>query len=291
MYQLQKSLVRLKFRTLAIITVMAMFVTALIPSPSHAVDTHPPTPAETASVQLAGEAVSALKGHASSLVKTPAAGESSARWASTLTSENAGKLEIPRNPEEAIRFTDLDETTLEITPVASSSHEGAVTAEGVITYPTSAPSIRSAIPTHSGLQQLTTLIDSSAPERYAYEIHLPSGASLEPSDDGGVQALRSDGSLLTAAAAPWARDANGLNIPTRFEIDGNKLVQIVDHRDAKNISYPVVADPFWLAPAVVRCLIGIGINGPTITRIMQTGTPQAIIAAGGYAAVRCLMGR
>ena len=291
MYQLQKSLVRLNFWTLAIITVMAMFVTALMPSPSHAVGEYQPAAAEAASVRLAGEAISALREHGSTLVKTPAAGESSAHWVSTLTSGNAGKLEIPRNPAEAIRFTDLSDTALEITPITSSDHDGTVTAEGVITYPTSAPSIRSAIPTHSGLQLLTTLSGPSAPERYTYEIHLPSGASLKPSADGGVQALRSDGSLLTAATAPWARDANGQKVPTHFEIVGNKLIQVVDHREVENISYPVVADPFWLAPAVIRCLIGLNLNSLTITRIAQAGTPQDIIAAGGYAALRCVMGR
>ncbi|WP_311446593.1 hypothetical protein [uncultured Rothia sp.] len=35
----------------------------------------------------------------------------------------------------------------------------------------------------------------------------------------------------------------------------------------------------------------IGINTITITRIMATGSPEAILAGVGYAGLRCIMGR
>lgn len=42
----------------------------------------------------------------------------------------------------------------------------------------------------------------------------------------------------------WARDAAGRSVPTRYEINGNVLTQIVDRR-AGDFAYPIVADPSW----------------------------------------------
>lgn len=82
-----------------------------------------------------------------------------------------------------------------------------------------------------------------------------------------------------------------MDIPTHYVVNGNTLTQIVEHTSVPNVAYPVVADPFWLAPWAIRCLMGIGLNSVTITRIMSTGSPQAILAAVGYAGLRCIMGR
>ena len=43
---------------------------------------------------------------------------------------------------------------------------------------------------------------------------------------------------------PWARDANGAEVPTHYEITGTTLTQIIDHR-MEPYAYPIVADPFW----------------------------------------------
>lgn len=88
------------------------------------------------------------------------------------------------------------------------------------------------------------------------------------------------------AAVPATAD----DVPTHYEVHGSTLTQIVDHTGGR-FAYPVVADPIWLAPWVVRCLIGIGINGATITRIASSGSPGAVLAAFGYGAFRCVLGR
>ena len=119
---------------------------------------------------------------------------------------------------------------------------------------------------------------------------LPEGAKLSKLTDGSVEIHSAHGELLSVVSAPWAYDANGSQVPTHYEISGNTLTQVVNHTD-QDVAYPVVSDPFWLAPWVIRCLTGSGINGPTITRIASSGTTGAIIAAGGYAALRCVLGR
>ena len=54
---------------------------------------------------------------------------------------------------------------------------------------------------------------------------------------------------------------------------------------------PEVAETQALPWAVYRCLMGIGLNGPQITQIMVRGTPEALLAAGGRAALACLRGK
>lgn len=58
-----------------------------------------------------------------------------------------------------------------------------------------------------------------------------------------------DGSVAGAVAPAWARDARGLPVPSRYELDGNVLTQVVEHTAAD--AYPVVADP-WLGINLFR---------------------------------------
>lgn len=69
---------------------------------------------------------------------------------------------------------------------------------------------------------------------------LPTGQRLEPADDGSLIVV--DGrDVVGTVAAPWARDAHGRSLPTRYLVrpDGG-LRQVVDTRGA---TFPVVADP------------------------------------------------
>ncbi|MCH6471156.1 hypothetical protein [Sinomonas terrae] len=162
--------------------------------------------------------------------------------------------------------------------------------DGAIAFPSSKRSSNAVIPTQVGVQMLTSITSIDAPTRYAYEIELGEGQRLELADKG-VVVVNADGSIRAAAGAAWAKDANGRDIPTKYEVSGRMLTQVVDHANAAGIAYPVVADPFWLAPWVVRCLMGIGLNSAQITRIAQSGSAWAIASSFGYAAVRCVLGR
>ncbi|MFE7845558.1 hypothetical protein ACFUTX_10265 [Microbacterium sp. NPDC057407] len=47
---------------------------------------------------------------------------------------------------------------------------------------------------------------------------------------------------IATIATPWAVDANGAELPTRYELSGNALTQVVDTRNAE---YPITIDPHW----------------------------------------------
>ncbi|MCZ2822663.1 hypothetical protein O2V63_20185 [Modestobacter sp. VKM Ac-2977] len=166
---------------------------------------------------------------------------------------------------------------------------GTAVTHGTVVYPAHG-SANVVVPTLMGAQMLTVVADAAAPTHYAYEIELAAGQRLALVDEGAA-VLNADGTTGHLITAPWAKDANGQTVATHFEIERNTLTQVVSHTSAGAVAYPVVADPIFLPLFVVRCLTGIGLNGPQITRIAEKGTVTAMLAAGGWAAVRCVMGR
>jgi hypothetical protein len=97
--------------------------------------------------------------------------------------------------------------------------------------------------TADGVRALVGIAAPDAAERYSFTAS-GDAASLAPQDDGSVLASRSDGTAIGRVEKPWARDANGAEVPTHFEIAGATLTQIIDHRSGP-YAYPIVADPFW----------------------------------------------
>ena len=52
--------------------------------------------------------------------------------------------------------------------------------------------------------------------------------------------------LIAGFGEAWAKDANGKDMPTNYEIKDGSLIQKVDHNQP-GVQYPVVADPYlWI---------------------------------------------
>lgn len=73
---------------------------------------------------------------------------------------------------------------------------------------------------------------------------LPAGvtASISPEGGGtpGAVVLTDADGRVAVLAAPWAKDAHGVSLPTSYRIEGSTLVQTVDTASAV---FPVAADP------------------------------------------------
>lgn len=162
--------------------------------------------------------------------------------------------------------------------------------DGLTTYSSSGSSASAVLTENGRAQILTTISNRSADTLYTYELNISETQRVSLLADGSAQVINADGSIELAIGSPWAYDAYGPPVKTYYLVSGNSLIQVVEHT-AENITYPVVADPIFLAPWVVRCLVGIGLNSTQITNIASRGTNASIIAAGGYAALRCVMGR
>ncbi|MGO2643131.1 hypothetical protein [Brevibacterium aurantiacum] len=129
-------------------------------------------------------------------------------------------------------------------PFADEADVGSSTDPGTVTYD-NGNSTSSVVLVHdTGSVQVATVIDSAAaPSRYDYPIDLPEGSGLVLRDGGAVVIDDATGEVLGSFAAPWAKDATGKDVPTRYELDGQTLTQIVDHDSS--FAYPVVADPTY----------------------------------------------
>lgn len=92
------------------------------------------------------------------------------------------------------------------------------------------------------VQLINVLADSTAPERFEYNFSSSTPVSVVLRDD---MAIIEDaaGNYLGGVTTPWAYDSLGVAVPTHFEVDGNTLVQVVDHT-SKNYAYPITADPY-----------------------------------------------
>ncbi|MEV7601346.1 hypothetical protein AB0O91_28665 [Kitasatospora sp. NPDC089797] len=116
-----------------------------------------------------------------------------------------------------------------------------------------------------GIRALTVLKDATAPREYRYGIGLPEGARLVPLDGGAVAAVAADGrTVLGGFAAPWAEDADGRTVPTRYRVEGDTLVQTVDV--GPGTAFPVTADPWynplsWKLPDYATCVSKEGMAG------------------------------
>lgn len=99
------------------------------------------------------------------------------------------------------------------------------------------------------------------------------------------------------AFTPQATDgyAAAASLPGDFENQGSTSSEWDDYFSDLLIEEkktgPEVAETQAWPWAVYRCLMGIGLNGPQITQIMVRGTPEALLAAGGRAALACLRGK
>ena len=70
------------------------------------------------------------------------------------------------------------------------------------------------------------------------------GSRIQLLPNGGVLITGARGEFLGGLLAPWAKDANGANVATHYEVHGNSVVQVIDATPSA-LAYPVVADPYF----------------------------------------------
>ncbi|TFC01465.1 hypothetical protein E3O42_10115 [Cryobacterium adonitolivorans] len=127
-------------------------------------------------------------------------------------------------------------------PFSGEASSAEVEAEGIVSYDNQNGSVTVPVVKADGSVQINTIIsNSAAPTRFDYPLSLPEGATIEEDGSGGF--VISDATQVIAViAAPWAKDANGADVATRYELSGTTLTQVVDH-SVGGVAYPVVADP------------------------------------------------
>ena len=156
----------------------------------------------------------------------------------------ATDIVIPTDPRDDISLA-LKHVGIDISvglPFSDQAQPATVEAEGIVSYDNGNGSTTVPVVKEDGSVQITTIIDNSdAPARYAYTIALPEGGYLEQLEAGMVVIRDAEGAFHGGVLPAWAKDADGSDVATHYEIDGGVLTQVIEH-DATT-TFPVVADP------------------------------------------------
>lgn len=233
----KRGLALANFIVVALGTVIATALAAVSPTPV----TDPPLDAD--------EAIAvALETQPNAFVDTPAVPEGQ------IFAE-AGTISAPAvGDDDFVIELETDELN-ELGEAVSSEHDGvaiAVHDEG-----------------DGAFRALLHIADEDAPLEHRFVIG--DAFDLQPLEDGGITVWNADGDLAGVIAAPWAVDANGVSVPTTYEVDGNTLIQRV--YPAPTTAFPVVADPIWI-PVL---MIAGHLTRHALTRMAQRGVSQALV--------------
>jgi hypothetical protein len=150
---------------------------------------------------------------------------------------------VPVNAADGITVTSDGGTVSIALPFADQAEDAQVQKAGVVSYDNGNSSTTVPVVQKDGSVQINTVIESAAaPTRYAYPVDLPAGASVQEVG-GSLLFMDAEGALLGGLAPAWAKDATGADVPTRYEVNGTTVTQVVEHTTKH--AHPVTADP-WL---------------------------------------------
>lgn len=240
-----------KFVLLAIIATAATIATSLVVAGPSA---HAESGGGNGNV-TAGEISAAIENVDGGLVRD-AAGTTSLPSSSLATpqgSEGSESLDVvlPTNAVDGVSLSVGDFALGISLPHADGADRSQALADGSIAYPSDGASANVVVPTSGGVQLLSVIEAPEASEAYPYELSLPAGHRLEATSDGGARIVDEGGIEKVLFEPAWAKDAAGRSVPTHYEVAGNTLTQVVQHRDLEGVSYPVVADPLPVVVIVI----------------------------------------
>lgn len=168
-----------------------------------------------------------------------------------VTADSAGaRVTVPTDPADGIQVEGL---SIGLPFAQTADNATASPFPGIVVYDNNNGSTTVPVIRERGTVQITTVIENAhAPKRYDYPLQLTTGQALHVNEDGSVIAAGEARSPSVYVAAPWAKDADGNDVPTHYEVMGNTLTQVVDF--TATTAFPVVADPtasvLWWGEAV-----------------------------------------
>lgn len=146
--------------------------------------------------------------------------------------------------------------------------------QGITVFTAKDQSFSTAVMANSegAFRALVHIASKDAPSAYRFDLKLPEGGELLPLEDGGVVVRNAAGDMVASFPPAWAKDANGLPVPTHYEIDGATLIQVIDFA-GQSITFPVVADPFWIPILAVFAHL----TRHALTQMAARGVSQALV--------------
>lgn len=151
-------------------------------------------------------------------------------------------VQVPVDSGAAIELSSPGGTSISIgLPSGEVFENGQLSPDGRITFAGSSAVGAAVIPSEQGVQVVTTYANASASRTASYKLNVPLESRLEILD--GVYYVLDDSHTYIALEAPWAIDARGDSVPTRYSLSNGILTQFVAFDETTQ--FPVVADPTW----------------------------------------------
>lgn len=239
---------------LTTVAMAATVVAGTVVQPHDAARAADPLSAETVTTQEVVDALDSVPGglvHDAVTAPSPVAGGPDGPSSAPLA------LDIPTDASRGVGMTAGDFSLVIGLPYADEASTTAHTAEGAVVYPSEGDSANAVVPVRGGVQLLSVIENRGAPETYSYPLTLPAGHSLEAGPDGGAQVVDAQGTVKVTFEPAWAKDAAGVSVPTHYTVEKNTLTQVVEHREATGVAYPIVADPLPVILIVVTAAAAI----------------------------------
>lgn len=189
-------------------------------------------------------AVAALVANAAPDGSDPVDARATASAFETSTADSTAS--IPVDPAQPIKVT-TDIAGREISadialPNGLDLADAEAAADGTVVYASDSDASVAVQTLETGDTRVQTII----PNREAtHEASFGMGgfrAVIDSSGTAGFVQVGREGAFVPVDAA-WATDATGAPVPTRYEVRGDRLVQIVS--PTEDSIYPIVADPTW----------------------------------------------
>lgn len=150
-------------------------------------------------------------------------------------------LSIGKSVEEGV---EVGEDGLTITQAGTEGAVGRPMGDKNVLYNEVAPGTDTDLmvsPVSGGVELSDFLRSAESPEELRFELTLPEGATLRTGEAGGAEVVDADG-RTDVIPAPWAKDAQGTEVPVSMTVEGDSLVLEVPHRQGE-FAYPIMVDP------------------------------------------------
>ncbi|GAQ58065.1 hypothetical protein [Streptomyces acidiscabies] len=160
----------------------------------------------------------------------------------TLSADGA-QVTLPTSADQPITATKSGDTVALTLPAAGAKDASSTSGTTVFAGREAAVSTAAQATTDGGFRALFTLENADAPRQQSFRLTLPDGATARTTAEGGLAVFDATGKMLGGLETPWAKDANGVAVPTSYEVVGDTVTQTVT--PGPGTAFPVVADPKW----------------------------------------------
>ena len=140
---------------------------------------------------------------------------------------------------------------------------------------------------------LAVIENSNGAKRLRYGVDANVKFDLIERIDGGVDIRADNGIVIAQIDAPWAYDAVGTEVPSRYSVNGTELLLYVDHRE--EFVYPIVADPrfrwgiitgtVYFSKSETSNIAAGSISTALVLASLPTGTSQLLAAYSAELAI------